>query len=739
MDDHIRSGFGAEATDIVVEAVSQKPTWHLVPLPLSQVNPTALRSLSIRGVTPSLKSCCLTVISKHLHKYTLESFDGIPPIFIQRIMSRVRGDRGYEEDYADRVMRNPDEATVWSLSALLDPEGTRNDFTLSLNELTTLQFLTPNNLLKYAEHPLIELPKLYQSINLNCGISLLTTLTLDGMDGLVNDTNIQSLKWCTNLTVLWMKGCRITDTGIRLLTSSLKLPGSSFEGDDNVGRGLWRLRAWSLGGCRGITDKSMMIFARYPGLVLLDVRDTSCTTSGVDIHNRTSQNLFSGYNPDFQPCTDGLLELFSRSSTSSEILDKLCLTLIKLPLPPSHTLLDSERSHLALHIIPSHRPLDDKWLPEPPIATMPKAYVSRHEDKDAKTVYRGNGVGQIYGSSVSRITNETKEFRKRVRDAMDIENKLDKEAYEERLYEEMGTIERRKFTMRKNKERKAAREWWKDDSVTSGAYKKATSKTYKQRGKKGDNERSKSFVMGQKGEQVLIDRTNQNDRSFMLVRIVNSDWQRLSWLTISGSTSISERSDSSKYNSELVGGFVKTSSQKLRAANIVEDLLGSAMSISSSTSFSQSKAIINPFKLETPSSSQFSSSQTSISSSPSSSQTPRNPFKSQIVRSNSMGIRPLSSTPSSTKSLLPTQSHSPSQSYNSQTPFRSMKPPPFSQSMNSNSDTLFDIEQSSSARGVTNDLSFSGSARKRTFDGSSSALDMKRKGMKMFSSGSGRI
>ena len=83
---------------------------------------------------------------------------------------------------------------------------------------------------------------------------------MDASEGVINDRNIQSLKWCTHLTALWMLGTSVTDYGITLLASALELPG---------GKGMCRLRAWSVARSKGVTDKSMKAFAKFPGLVML--------------------------------------------------------------------------------------------------------------------------------------------------------------------------------------------------------------------------------------------------------------------------------------------------------------------------------------------------------------------------------------------------------------------------------------------------------------------------------------
>jgi hypothetical protein len=63
-----------------------------------------------------------------------------------------------------------------------------------------------------------------------------------------------------------MRGLAITDYGITLLASALELPGL---------KGMCRLRAWSLLRCKGITDKSMKIFAKFPGLIMLGMSPSS--------------------------------------------------------------------------------------------------------------------------------------------------------------------------------------------------------------------------------------------------------------------------------------------------------------------------------------------------------------------------------------------------------------------------------------------------------------------------------
>jgi hypothetical protein len=167
----------------------------------------------------------------------------------------VRADRNYAEEH-DKVNTHPDEATVWAIQALHLPSETP-DRTLGLPSTHLLSHMQG--------HPITTLP-VYEiepdllSLSAPTDFRFLTTLTLDVSDGQIDDRMAQSLRWCTHLTALWMRGLSITDYGITLLASALELPGH---------KGLCRLRAWSLLRCKGITDKSLKTFAKFPGLIML--------------------------------------------------------------------------------------------------------------------------------------------------------------------------------------------------------------------------------------------------------------------------------------------------------------------------------------------------------------------------------------------------------------------------------------------------------------------------------------
>ncbi len=228
-----------------------KPIWYLKPLQLSQVQPISLTQRPLKGPSPSLLSYCLTVISQNFHLVTPESFQSLPSHLARRVSVRLEADRGYGGETV-----YPDEATLWAYGAFTNPEETEKDCTVDLPSVVTVTTLSPNPLTNY-EHPLVLIPRLFSSPSL----SLLTTLTIGGVDDALSDANILSLRWCIQLTCLWTKGCRqLTDSGIRLLASSLELEEK---------RGPCRLRGWWLHGCGKVSDRSMRSFARWPGLVVL--------------------------------------------------------------------------------------------------------------------------------------------------------------------------------------------------------------------------------------------------------------------------------------------------------------------------------------------------------------------------------------------------------------------------------------------------------------------------------------
>ncbi|KAK8844018.1 hypothetical protein IAR55_006811 [Kwoniella newhampshirensis] len=725
MEDYIKSGFGGEATDTTIAITQNKPIWHLAPLPLNQVQTSYEQNPLSRGPTRTLHSHCLDSISRNFHQYTPDSFIGLSPILIKRIMSRVRADRGYDEAQMGGRAFNPDEATIWAFQALSDPEDAEPSFNLAVPMSSTLPHLAPNSMSRYPEHPFVELPKLYASLQPSTLISLLTTLSLDGMDEIVNDQNVLTLKWCTHLTALWMKGSRVTDAAIRLLASALELPG---EEDPKQGRGMWRLRMWSLAGCMSVSDRSMKSIARWPGLVMLDVRDTSCTSSGIDVFNRFSQSVFSNRNADFQPCTDGLLPLFRRNIAPSEILDNLCLSLLKLPTSASSS--SPTRSHISFHLSPTTRPFPNRYLPEPPFLpnNQRNDWRSRTENPTSQSVYRGNGIGQIYGTSVSRVTDEVRSFRDNVKTAFKIQG-------EKEAFERMTPAEKRKKTMAEKKEReewkRKDRDWYKSGPGTTsrGGNAGKIFKDSKGRGKDA-NERSKQFVKGavrQGGHDEHEDEDVADDeRKLMMVRMVDDHWEKMQW-TVGG--------PGPQQSSPASAGLTWPKIQKAsKASDLLDDIIGTTKR---STSFAASPStnMFRPTLTPKPAPSPTATSNAPSSSPLGSSLVPPkrgNPFK-QTRRSSSGGVRPLAASSQSSQRPNLSPSSQPPQSIIGESPSSS----PFATrpaTVSSKSEKKWDDDDG---------LSFSSTSRKRTFGaggGSDHSVELKRRGMKMFSVGGvGRV
>lgn len=184
-----------------------------------------------------------------------------------------------DADAESKETRRPDETTLWAYHAILDPEGCTPHHTLDIPTPNLLHHLPYDADRPQPDHPFVAIPKLYAEIQSyghgsSSRYSLLTTLVLDGSDTVIDDNAIMALRWCTHLSVLWTTKCDITDAGIRLLTSALELPGPAGEGrsspeSQGKGKGMWRLRGWFLTGCRGVSDRSMRSFARWPGLNVL--------------------------------------------------------------------------------------------------------------------------------------------------------------------------------------------------------------------------------------------------------------------------------------------------------------------------------------------------------------------------------------------------------------------------------------------------------------------------------------
>ena len=438
------------------------------------------------------------------------------------------------------MQRNPDVTTIWAYSALLDPdsEDTQADHVVGLPLDNTLHHLKPDEHAQEAgieldEHPLTQLPKLWKSLNSTTSYALLTTLTLDGVNDIVNDTTLLHLRYCTHLTLLWTRGCKITDLGVRLLASALDLPGR---------KGLCRLRGWFMPGCTDVSDRSMRSLARWPGLCALDVRGTSVTEAGMTIFNRFSRMYFGGENADMQAVTPGLLGLFVDGAGAAEVLESLCLTLLAGDAPLSAEVDPAgendtdgrDRWWLALHVQPTSQPFDPAWLPHQPIET-PQPIASTNGG-----VYRP-GIGMVYGKGASSIGDTVTTFRDNLKMALQIQGEEDGLADRNLTVYRWDPGETRKqYKARVEKhERAIARQHVKNAKAKARADLAAAQE-------EEERERSKAFVAPKKGagerrrgRKVADQKVDSQDgerrgpvqgkRELMLVRMVAPNWEELRW------------------------------------------------------------------------------------------------------------------------------------------------------------------------------------------------------------------
>ncbi|KAL1407556.1 hypothetical protein Q8F55_006989 [Vanrija albida] len=623
MSDFIKSGLGGEATDTALASIdASKPLWRLRPLPLSQVNAQAATTARAAGRADSLQSCCLTVISRSFDEYEPSVLAELPPRLVQRVMARVESDRKYTTDSAVSE-RRPDEATIWAYGALADPEGTRDSapsHTLALPPLYMLLQLPRNELLVGDEdYPLTAVPKLYASLHPQPRVSLLTTLTLTGMDAIVTDHTVQNLKWLTHLTVLWMRGCKhVTDEGIKRLTWSLVLPG---DGDESEARGMWRLRAWYLPGCTGVSDRAMASFAKWPGLSLLVTEEI-----GSDIFNRQSQGVFGGLQPDMSSCTDGLRGLFTAEPPDA-VLGKLARTLLKPDLPES----THAQRHLALHIVQTIHYPSQQWLHNPlEEGVKVKAF-------SGMGAYRGD-VGTVYGKNATLIKDEAKELRKRAQVAHELQTKDDlddrRAAAGEAFipWREKEAIERIMSSRQFYQDLKDSRKKVQTDiraGRTGPEYKNHHQKGGFFREDDGADARSKSFVAGGKrraAAAAAADVDDGDETTLMLVRMVHPQWARLQHA--------SARAAAEGFNA----GAVKLAARK---AKVAVDLSAGLELPSSSSQVSSSQRWASS-QLPTAAPSSQPSSQPP--SSPAATPRTHNPFKAKAAVATASGVAPLRAT-----------------------------------------------------------------------------------------------
>ena len=296
------------------------------------------------------------------------------------------------------------------------------------------------------------------------------------------------------------------------------------------------------------------------------------------IFNRYSRSLFSSANPDFQPCTPGLLPLFATKAPPSEILNNLCLTLLAISRP------------LALHIIPSSRCIPPEHLPDP--TPEPRSLTRYLNDYNRpKTVYRAGGIGQIYGHNVTQVHDEVRAKRTDVRVALMMQAK-----------------EEESLRIASGKQKKKEEPCW-DNKMSPPVM----GKVYKEKTKKGTaDERSKTFVSGgvrmEEEVEVVTGR-----RELMMVRMLGEGWERLSWA--SGAAVTIPKPDSVDAGSRLSVSTQRTSRV---------DLVGAIMAATTSAPIPS-----GPFRPMT-------KAAQSSSLSPLRTRTSQNPFR----QSSSQSVRP---------------------------------------------------------------------------------------------------
>ena len=248
--------------------------------------------------------------------------------------------------------------------------------------------------------------------------------------------------------------------------------------------------------------------------MISDVRDTSCTTASMSIFNRFSQGLFGTANANFQPCTPGLLPIFSRKASPSEIIDDLCLTLLS-----SNT--GRPLEHLSLHIVPSFQFIPYTDLPRqvhhpPKLVSLACAPTNIR----AETVFRGGGVGQIYWVEASNDT-DTEEEECDIHDAEQEEHDMVQKAIEMQMVKVEGDRRRAFVTQGRKGQIGSNTGTNESDRSVNNVFQDVFGTA---------DERSKAFVS--RGVRVDYEREAQEvtgEMRLMMVRMVSDNWENLSW------------------------------------------------------------------------------------------------------------------------------------------------------------------------------------------------------------------
>ena len=400
----------------------------------------------------------------------------------------------------------------------------------------------------------------------------------------------------------------------------------------------------------------------------LDVRDTSVTTTGIEIFNRASRTYFTGQNADFQPCTVGLRSIFSTESSPKDILESLCLTLITNPSAPSTPPLsggsNSDRWWLGLHIVPSLHPKPPLWLPNPTSTSTHSDPLGSKFNYRSTSVYRPGGIGQVYGANVGGISDEARSLRDNLKTSLRIQAEDEGLCERQKPWWEEEKEWRRKYGRSRNEKGRGGwdrgetkvkkpssykvKSWEADKSKTfvmggGGSVGEATSK--------GKARRKKGELQGEEDEESEEVKEVKGEEKCMMVRMVCEHWETLVWSTSQAIQStpstthglvFSERSRTLRTNSSLVADILGTRSQcQSRLPTQRQSVKQSQTQVSSATprngpfrprsypsSSPSSSQLPTPLSTDT-STSLLSSTQTltQASSSPPTSQPTLNPFK----------------------------------------------------------------------------------------------------------------
>lgn len=442
------------------------------------------------------------------------------------------------------------------------------------------------------------------------------------------------------------------------------------------------------------------------------MRNTSCTDAAIGVFNRTQQALFACANADFQPCTDGLRGIFATKCPVSVIVERLRHTLLKRKRDRS----PASEPYLALHLKPSTQAMHPTWLPERPRNSLNKNS-GPNRTWTSSQAYIGGGIGQLWGTNVRGVEDEARQFRRKVKSALDIEAKLEKKALLESQY------------------RNVKREHWDWDWIPDKEW-NAMWKRHRNEGARGGwdwkQEHAAGKVFGKKrGAQAeaearapIPDRVDmywqkarydekevvEGEPCYMMVRMVCDQWETLVWAADAGAKLAKSAQANGTQGMTAAAALFKLGTQRKRG-DLVGDILGTAGPALETPSQSQSRKAANPFAPSRTATSTLSQASqpdepadrsTQLASSPpSSSQAPQPVIPARAAPAQGRPSNPFRAAPSvDRKPSLPSSS------------------PPRPDGLTENTDDFTSFAYTPS--------------RKRTFGGAASG-EQKRRGMKMFS------